>query len=1076
MIVRGTLTAESPIYRGNARKTLFTRDGDGKQRLVSLAGEIEGTAQSLMDAFIGRSRNGRNIGLLDRLWLRLYGSPMPKGLITNVSCKLQKEGYLSDRFFDLRMGIKLDEDRWAAEANANYKMETLLRHSVFDFSMNVNESLLQKGDNAAKLYYLLEELKAGRFWFGAGKSKGLGRCRLNLQLPYPTPQTVPDLAGKANHLSIALSFDAANPMLVGWNWGKVDPDVPSFKAVEGQVLVEALRSLPKPIRKHLQMVLSGPILNEDDWKEKFAKFLPRTIAIWLRKHSEGEVVTWTLSPQAMSALSKGKYRLAKDAQAALRPLIGKPLPGKEAAISTVKEALAKHPNMVKRVVKSMTRQKQAGHNLNKKAWAKMAAYLGLDKTIVDALALHIGNEGTLVSLITKACHPILPPLFLQIDQQIKLLQSDSWVDQEIEHREQHFEIKKMLYQGKIHEGQWRNRREAPEGIELAAWQEFLDSHQRVRFNHLLNSRNLSKSMVNDKNAIGLLKNYRTRSRQELSQPQHLDFRQGGPSNRHISRKYGKPYDTIFMRMLSWAPATEREGAWEVYIPGSTIKGAFRKRASQILKTVWGESRHTDKVIDRLFGKQGQVGLIFFSDAYLMDPNQPERAWCSMDGVKMDPNTGVPIDSAKSDYLYAYGENLIFQIRLDLQDLSEYDDDAISLLAHLVEDFQQGDIPIGGEKTSGLGWVEADVDRITWLTSDPEQNVSEWLFDEYDLIPNGIWHQVELNGEQALDLLDHIDPLLEADKKSSAPKPPKAYEGFISHRSFGGHCGRLEVEAEILTPMMIKESGEPSFSGRLADGPVHGWDFFSMSPAEAAQRADDRLYAIPSKTLRGALRHIYSIISDSREESQDISRLNPVDGLFGWVGRGQNQAITGRVAINFARFDAPDLAWFKIPYPYGDWHFVDGVWRQVAGGSAQKLRIDRKWRLFAQAPLAPIIKELDDFQPDSAKAYYARAIMPGARCRFTVRFWNLEDEELQRLLWCIALEPGLAHKIGKNRYLGFGSLRFNILPESYLIDWNKRYSGEAEEDWQLPIDTDSFINPRALRHYKELRRALNAKQL
>jgi hypothetical protein len=103
-------------------------------------------------------------------------------------------------------------------------------------------------------------------------------------------------------------------------------------------------------------------------------------------------------------------------------------------------------------------------------------------------------------------------------------------------------------------------------------------------------------------------------------------------------------------------------------------------------------------------------------------------------------------------------------------------------------------------------------------------------------------------------------------------------------------------------------------------------------------------------------------------------------------------------------------------------------------------------------------------------------MPGARCRFTVRFWNLEDEELQRLLWCIALEPGLAHKIGKNRDLGFGSLRFNILPESYLIDWNKRYSGEAEEDWQLPIDTDSFVNLGALRHYKELRRALNAKQL
>lgn len=57
MIIKGKLYAETPIYRGNARKTLFTRDGDGKNRLVSLAGEVEGTAQSLMDAFIGQSRD-----------------------------------------------------------------------------------------------------------------------------------------------------------------------------------------------------------------------------------------------------------------------------------------------------------------------------------------------------------------------------------------------------------------------------------------------------------------------------------------------------------------------------------------------------------------------------------------------------------------------------------------------------------------------------------------------------------------------------------------------------------------------------------------------------------------------------------------------------------------------------------------------------------------------------------------------------------------------------------------------------------------------------------------------------------
>ena len=188
MIIRGKLVAETPIYRGNARKTLFTRDGDGSQRLVSLAGEISGTAQALMDAFIGQSRDGRNIGLLNRSWQRLYGDALPDGLITRVDCRLQDAGYAQDHFFDLRMGLKLDEDRWASEANANYKMETVFRNAAFDFSMMINDAVLERGENRARLYYLLQEMREGRFWFGAGKSKGLGRVRLEAEIGARPPR------------------------------------------------------------------------------------------------------------------------------------------------------------------------------------------------------------------------------------------------------------------------------------------------------------------------------------------------------------------------------------------------------------------------------------------------------------------------------------------------------------------------------------------------------------------------------------------------------------------------------------------------------------------------------------------------------------------------------------------------------------------------------------------------------------------------------------------------------------------------------------------------------------------------
>jgi len=258
--------------------------------------------------------------------------------------------------------------------------------------------------------------------------------------------------------------------------------------------------------------------------------------------------------------------------------------------------------------------------------------------------------------------------------------------------------------------------------------------------------------------------------------------------------------------------------------------------------------------------------------------------------------------------------------------------------------------------------------------------------------------------------------------------------------------------------------------------VNGWDFFSMSPPEAVHRPAEKLYALPSQSIRGALRHIYTIASDSREPSLDISRLNPTDSLFGWVGEGPNQAIMGRLSFSFGLFKDPELAWYRVPYPYGQWQYTGGQWQSVPGSSASLMHISRTWRVFPHAPLAPIAKKQDDFQPDTAQASYFKAILPGARAHFTIRFWNLEQEELQRLIWCVALEPGLAHKMGKNRYLGFGSLRLHILPASYLIDWTKRYAGEPDEVWRLPIQVEEWVKPAVVQHYRGLRRALNAKQL
>lgn len=1066
MILKGKLYAASPIYRGNARKTLFTRDGDGSHRLISLAGEVSGTAQALMDAFIGQSKNRKNIGLINQLWERLYGSPLPNNLISSVECTLQKKSYPRNNFFDMRMGIKLDEDRWAAEANANYKMETVLRNSVFDFTMTVSDPVLKKDGNAAKLFYVLEEMKAARFWFGAGKSKGLGRIRLETGTLPLSADSVPALQPRANHLQIDMCFNAENPLLVGWNWGKVDPQTASFQSIEGRLMIGAMKQIPEDIRKRLELSLGGPILSPQDWKDKLALHLPRIIAICLREQSVSETEVWVLTAAGVSKLGKGKHALTKKLLNKIEAFADKPFPTQEAAEAAFKEALGKKANMAKRVMNELEQQRQTDEGLDQKTWLGIAEGLGLDKNLGDQLA-GAADEAAMVEMLTPACKKILPRLYEQADQQIRLIQSDAWADAEIQSREEHLLIKTMLAKGKITEYQWNDPGMPPEGIRSATWREFLSAHTRVRFHHMLNSENLKKSISNDKNHIEFLKVYREQTRQELSQPHHIDFRRGGASNREVSRKYGKPFDTVFMRMLVWKPSSQEQGSWETYIPGSTIKGAFRKRASMTLKTLWGDSRKTAYALDQLFGAQGKRGKIFFSDAYLADPHDSGRSWCSMDGIRMDPKTGQPVETSKRDYLYAYGDQLVFKIQMDIQDIGEKDVELMSLLFHLIQDFQRGDIPLGGEKTNGFGWTRADISKLVWLTGDAK-GVTEQLFGKQALTQEGVWQQLQLEGDAAQNVLKPLQPIA-SEAKSSVP--PTAKAGFVSHRAFGGYCGTLVVEAETLTPINIQESGEPSFTATLADGPVNGWDFFSMSPPQADQRDADRIYAIPSRSIKGMIRHIYSIITDSRGESPDIGKLNPAESLFGWVGTGPNQALMGRLSFSFGKFDALQQApaWFNVPYPYGDWHFTGREWKNVPGKQAAKTLVANTWRVFPHTPLAPIVKQIKDFKPDTFQARYFKAILPGEQALFSIRFWNLHEEEFQNLLWCVALEPGLAHKMGNNRYLGFGSMRLKILDESFLIDWDKRYSGQ--DNWRLPLKADKLPDPKKLKHYNELRKAL-----
>ncbi len=877
MDLQGRLIAQSPIYRGNARKTLFTRDQarSGEYHLISLPGEISGTAQALMDAFIGQSRNGRNKGLLNQAWTRLYGGDMPAGLISRVKCNLEEGRYPPDRFFDMRMGISLNEDRWAAEDNPNYKMETVFRNAVFDFEISVDDGTLNRDENRAKLYYLLEEMREGRFWFGAGKTKGLGNLRLEMDLSPIEPGDPPATREGINHLRLNLSFDAMNPVLVGWNWGKKDPETP------------------------------------------------------------------------------------------------------------------------------------------------------------DA--------------------------------------TDTWVDAEILSRRAHVQIKEMLKNRRIQENQWGNENQPPNGIDPGIWREFVSTHSNVRFQHMLNRQNLDKSIANDNNMIRFLEGYREHTQQELAREHHIDFRAGGPANRDVSRRYGKPYDKVFMRMLSWTAARQDPVQWEIYIPGSTIKGAFRKRAAQVLKTLMTD-RNAENLLTFLFGAQGRIGKVLFSDAYLADPVDKDKAWCSVDGVRMNPQTALPYEGSKLDYLLAYGDRFRFNLRIDIRDIGTRDLNMLSVLWHMLRDLERGDIPLGGERSNGVGWVKAEQTHLTWLTSNHD-DVTRALFPGQSPTLAGIWHRIDLEGDETIK---SWLPSSKIQSEKGPNAPPRADAGFISHKAFGGKCGMFTVEAEVLTPLSIRESGGPSYITDMNGKTVNGWDFFSMSPPDPAHRAPERIYALPSKSIKGMLRHIYSIASDSRIESRNLGELNSADGLFGWVGTGSNQALAGRVSVSFGQFVSPELSWFEAPLFYGHLHYDGNEWKKVEKGNAKKTLVDKRWRIFPHAPLAPGVRQLERFEPHDPDLSYFRAVMPGSKARFTIRFWNLLDEELQRLVWCIMLASTLAHKMGNRRYLGFGSIRFKLKSPWFFVDWAKRYSGSQEKDWQRQPRIE--LDPAVISHHDSLQQVLNADRI
>ena len=198
-----------------------------------------------------------------------------------------------------------------------------------------------------------------------------------------------------------------------------------------------------------------------------------------------------------------------------------------------------------------------------------------------------------------------------------------------------------------------------------------------------------------------------------------------------------------------------------YIPGSSLKGVFRSVAEQILRTLdymeyrWNGIRlwacdplddakrcispknkeemvltHTNngKFDDegftqeiwensctacRIFGSQWIASRIHFKDVIMVNPDEMIRLYEVRDGVGIDRDTGTAKPKLKFDFeVVPAGSKFALNIIAE-----NVDDWEMGLILWILKAFENGDIPLGGKISRGLGWSRIEGLTIERVTAD-----------------------------------------------------------------------------------------------------------------------------------------------------------------------------------------------------------------------------------------------------------------------------------------------------------------------------------------------------------------------
>lgn len=283
--------------------------------------------------------------------------------------------------------------------------------------------------------------------------------------------------------------------------------------------------------------------------------------------------------------------------------------------------------------------------------------------------------------------------------------------------------------------------------------------------------------------------------------------------------------------------------------------------------------------------------------------------------------------------------------------------------------------------------------------------------------------------------------------------------------------------------------------------------------------DDGKYLFTSSSIKGEVRNIIEVITNSCIKNVESEKLNkkdfytPLDltpeefrpcknietlcfacRLFGSTGdqksvENENISCMGKVYFTDATIDKKKakivadyipLKAFGQPHPTFTRFYLKDTGSYKKEGSiirGRKFYWHHRDKINDNENSLNSIKMNGKNEWDRRKKFNAslKFLKPENKFEFEVNFKNLTDDELGVLIYSLELEDNLLHKFGKAKAFGFGSSKITI--EKFLLDSKDKYKSFTkvyhigEKEKYLKIAKDKYLDENR-KEIRELKAILN----